>query len=110
MEKVAVLAIIFLLAGCVKSGDYVVVDGGKRVIQDSNILGDVENQHNVLIVNNVVIHKGDTRDLVEDRLGEPSFSGTTIEGYRFYRYDDKDMEIYFNEDRVISWTHIYFRP
>jgi len=65
---------------------------------------------NYLVVDDVAIDKGDTISLVKSKLGEPSYVGITMEGYQFYRYENKDIEIYFDGGRVVNWTHIDFKP
>ncbi|MBN2120174.1 MAG: hypothetical protein JW734_03845 [Candidatus Omnitrophica bacterium] len=47
---------------------------------------------------------------MEKKIGKPSYIGTTIEGFQFYRYEDKHIEIYFSGNRVVGWNDLYFRP
>jgi hypothetical protein len=75
-----------------------------------NILEPEYTRARFLKTGRVVIKKGDLKAEVKDRLGAPSESGLTLEGYDFYRYGDREIEIYFYEGRVIDWQGIEFRP
>lgn len=72
--------------------------------------GEGARSNDYLVVNNIAIDKGDTKRLVKKKIGEPSYIGTTIEGYQFYRYEEEMVEIYFDGDRVCDWTRLQFKP
>lgn len=110
MLKVALFLIIIFSLGCVRSRDYVSVDKGAVRLSVVVPLGTGINSKDYLVVDKVVIDKGDSSRVVKRKLGSPSYVGMTLEGYQFYRYDEQRLEIYFDDNRVIGWTQLDFRP
>ena len=70
----------------------------------------MKSSKNIIIAGSIVIDRGDTKRTVKEKLGKPSYIGTTIEGYQFYRYEDKEVEIYFNGNNVVNWAGRDFIP
>lgn len=111
MKKVIVFLIIFFFSsGCVRTRDYLSVNRGAVRLNVVVPLGTGTYSKDYLVVGKVVVDKGDSSRLVKQKLGSPSYIGVTIEGYQFYRYDEQRIEIYFDDNRVIGWTKLDFRP
>lgn len=62
------------------------------------------------IVEGKIIDRRDTSRTVRRKLGKPHTTGKTLEGYDFWRYEDKKVEIYFDGKRVVGWSTLEFRP
>ena len=108
MKKLLFFIIILSFLGCIKARDHLAVRKG--ALNMVLPFGEGGQSRNYLVVDGVVIDRTDTRSTVNKKLGEPSFIGTTIEGYKFHRYEDKNIEIYFDDNKVVDWTWIDFRP
>ncbi len=105
-----VLFIGLMFSGCIKARDYFATKNNAVNMNLVVPLGSGEQSRGYIVIGNKAIDKGDTRAIVKHKLGRPSFIGTTIEGYTFYRYTKHMVEIYFDNNRVIDWTRLEFKP
>ncbi len=108
--KNLIFLLVFFLIGCAKAKDYVAVKRGAVFINLNVPLGEGFVKKPYLKIGQTIIDNGQRKIDVRRELGKPSQEGFTLDGYEFYRYTDKDVEIYFYGNRVVDWKGIEFRP
>jgi len=110
VKAILLIFIAIVICGCIKARDYFTAKNNAVSMNVVVPLGSGERSRKYIVLGNKVIDKGDTHAIVKHKLGQPSYIGTTIEGYSFYRYNRYMAEIYFDNNRVIDWTRIEFKP
>ncbi len=110
LKLVTILTMVILSSGCIKARDYFSAEKGAVRMNLVFPFGEGRPTKNYIVVENIVIDKGDTKKIVEKKLGKPSYIGRTLEGWEFYRYEEKALEVYFDRDRVVGFKKIEFYP
>ncbi|MCD6539321.1 MAG: hypothetical protein J7K37_01260 [Candidatus Omnitrophica bacterium] len=108
--RLPILTLVLFNLGCVKARDYFSAKKGALRMNVVFSLGEGKESRNYIVVDDVVIDRGDTKKIVQRKLGKPSWIGITLEGWQFYRYEDKQIEIYFDNDRVVGFKRLEFQP
>lgn len=118
MDKIKYYGIILLVLilfssyGCVRARDYVGSRRGSVTLCVNIPLGSGKTGKDYLLLNkgSFYIDRGDSEKVVKSRLGIPSLTGKTLEGYDFWRYDRWGLEIYFDHGYVSGWHKVEFKP
>ena len=108
--RLSILTLVLFSLGCVKARDYFSAKRGALRMNVVFPLGEGRESKNYIVVDGAVIDRGDTKKIVQRKLGKPSCIGITLEGWQFYRYEDKQLEIYFDNNRVVGFKRLEFQP
>lgn len=100
------VVLFFSLAiyGCVQMRDYTGVRDGAAGLDINNRFGPGLEKKDYYVVEageGIVI--GDSKNEVLAHLGIPDKVETTVEGYEYWIYQDRNLKLFFSGDRFIEW-------
>ena len=100
----AVLTLTILISGCVQMRDYTGTRDGAAGLDVENRFGPGAAKKDYYIVKDgdgIVI--GDSKDEVIAMLGIPDEVKTTLEGYEYWVYTERNLKLFFSQDRLREW-------
>lgn len=99
-----VLTAVVLISGCVQMRDYTGTRDGAAGLDVENRFGPGDAKKDYYVVKDgegIVI--GDSKDEVIAMLGLPDEVKTTLEGYEYWIYAQRNLKLFFSQDRFREW-------
>ena len=98
------IGLILLISGCIQMRDYTGVKDGAAGLDVQNRFGEGMEKKDYYVVDDgdgIVV--GDNKNEVLAHLGLPDEVKTTVEGYEYWIYQERQLKLFFSGDRFIEW-------
>ncbi|MCM8774205.1 MAG: outer membrane protein assembly factor BamE [Candidatus Omnitrophica bacterium] len=103
LGRILIIISCFIFTSCAKLKDYISTERGFLNVRIKKSFGQGEDIKNYYVTDEgFIINRGDSKEYVYKILGRPENIKTSLEGEEFWTYEERKLEIYFDDGYVRS--------